>query len=81
MKKKLLMAFAIVTISGMVAVPSMAQVKYAVSGTYTEDGKKVYLIDQLTEKAIDSVVVADGKFAFTGTADKGYLWHFPAITS
>ena len=73
MKKRLLMAFAIVTISGMVAVPSMAQVKYAVSGTYTEDGKKVYLIDQLTEKAIDSVVVADGKFAFTGTADKDAL--------
>ena len=73
MKKRLLMAFAIVTISGMVAVPSMAQVKYAVSGTYTENGKKVYLIDQLAEKAIDSVVVADGKFAFTGTADKDAL--------
>jgi thiol-disulfide isomerase/thioredoxin len=51
----------------------MAQMKYAVSGTYTENGKKVYLIDQLTEKAIDSMVVTDGKFAFTGTADKDAL--------
>ena len=51
----------------------MAQVKYAVSGTYTENGKKVYLIDQLTDKAIDSMVVASGKFSFTGTADKDAL--------
>ena len=56
-----------------VAVSSMAQVKYAVSGTYTENGKKVYLIDQLTDKAIDSMVVASGKFSFTGTADKDAL--------
>ena len=55
------------------AVPSMAQVQYAVSGTYAENGKTVYLIDELTEKAIDSTVVADGKFAFTGTADKDAL--------
>ena len=48
----------------------MAQVKYAISGTYTENGKKVYLIDLLTGKAIDSMVVADGKFSFSGTADK-----------
>ena len=51
----------------------MAQIKYTVSGTYTENGKKVYLIDQLTDKAIDSMVVADGKFSFTGTADKDAL--------
>ena len=53
--------------------PLQAQIKYAVSGTYAENGKKVYLIDQLTEKAIDSTVVANGKFAFTGTADKDAL--------
>ena len=55
------------------AVSSMAQVQYAVSGTYNENGKTVYLLDQLTEKAIDSTVVADGKFSFTGTADKDAL--------
>ena len=55
------------------AVPSMAQVQYAVSGTLSNNGKKVYLIDELTEKKIDSVVVADGKFSFTGTADKDAL--------
>ena len=55
------------------AVSSMAQTKYAVSGTLAENGKTVYLIDELMEKAIDSVVVADGKFAFSGTADKDAL--------
>ncbi len=67
MKKVLLAAFVIV------ALPSMAQVKYAVSGTYAENGKKIYLIDELTEKAIDSMVVAGGKFSFTGTAEKDAL--------
>ncbi len=51
----------------------MAQVKYTVSGTFAENGNTVYLIDHLTEKAIDSMVVADGKFSFTGTADKDAL--------
>ena len=55
------------------AVPSMAQVKYNVSGTFTQNGKKVYLIDQLTENTIDSTVVADGKFSFSGVADKDAL--------
>ena len=54
-----------------VAMPSMAQqVRYSVSGTYTDNGKKIYLIDKLTVKAIDSTVVANGKFAFSGTAEK-----------
>ena len=55
------------------AMPSMAQVKYAVSGTFAENGKTVYLIDELREQKIDSVVVADGRFSFTGTADKDAL--------
>ena len=53
------------------ALPSMAQgLKYSVSGTYADEGKKVYLVDQLTKKKIDSLVVAGGKFSFSGTADK-----------
>ena len=55
------------------AMPSMAQVKYAVSGTFAENGKTVYLLDQLTDKAIDSTVVADGKFSFTGTTAQDAL--------
>ena len=47
--------------------------KYTVSGTFTENGKKVYLLDQLTETAIDTAVVADGRFSFTGRADKDAL--------
>ena len=58
MKKLLLLAF---VVAG--AIPSMAQqVKYSVSGTYADDGKKVYLLDQLTAKAVDSMVVANGQF-------------------
>lgn len=66
MKKLLLLAF---VVAG--AIPSMAQqVKYSVSGTYADDGKKVYLLDQLTAKAVDSMVVANGQFSFSGAADK-----------
>ena len=56
------------------AIPSLAQqVKYSVSGTYDKEGKKVYLIDKLTDSEIDSVVVTGGKFSFNGTADKDAL--------
>ena len=55
-------------------LPTMAQqVKYSVSGTYANDGKKIYLVDKLTGQEIDSMVVADGKFSFGGTADKDAL--------
>ena len=46
---------------------------YTVSGTFTENGSKVYLIDQLTETAIGSTVVSDGKFSFRGTAAQDAL--------
>ena len=53
------------------AIPSIAQqVKYSVSGTYTNNGVKIYLKDKLTNHRIDSVVVAEGKFSFVGSADK-----------
>ena len=53
------------------AMPSMAQkVKYSVSGTYANNGEKIYLIDKLKDAAIDSVVVSGGKFSFNGTAEK-----------
>ena len=55
------------------AATSTAQVKYSVSGTFDGNGKKVYLIDQLTEKTVDSMVVATGRFSFSGTADKDAL--------
>ena len=54
----------------LAAMPIVAQVEYTVSGTQAENGKKVWLIDQLTKKTIDSTVVADCKFSFSGTADK-----------
>ena len=65
-KKVLLLAVLLVMV-----LPSMAQqVNYSVNGTYAHDGKKVYLIDKMTDGAIDSVVVANGKFSFTGSASK-----------
>ena len=63
------------------AVSSMAQVQYAVSGTFADNGKTVYLIDELTEKKIDSMVVANGKFSFAGTADKDALMAVRARSS
>ena len=44
------------------------QVNYSVGGTCAGNGQTVYLIDRLTGKAVDSVVVAAGQFAFSGTA-------------
>lgn len=56
------------------ATTAMAQkVAFSVSGTYAGEGKNIYLIDKLTDKAIDTVVVAGGKFSFKGTADKNAL--------
>ena len=80
MKRVLLVALAAAVMPSMaqgqlvgeVESPEM-QVKYVVSGTFAGDGKKVYLTDQLTESCIDSVVVADGKFSFTGTAARDAL--------
>ena len=55
-------------------LPMMAQkTNYSVSGTYAKDGKTVYLSARLTEETIDSTTVANGKFAFNGTADKDAL--------
>ena len=69
MKKGLLL-----TVLMAVVLPFRTQqVKYSVSGTYAQDGNKVYLMDKLTEKDIDSVVVADGKFTFTGSAAQNAL--------
>ena len=60
--------------------------KYAISGTGLEDGAQVLLVDQITGEAIDTAVVANGAFAFKGTAPKdAYLnittdasnWSFP----
>ena len=49
------------------------QLSYAVSGKYAGNGQKIYLIDKLTDKAIDSVTVADSKFSFNGNATKDAL--------
>lgn len=70
MKKRFVWMLAAILVSGNMLAQ---QVKYTVSGTYTVDGAKVYLKDRLTEKTIDSVAVANGKFAFSGIADKDAL--------
>ena len=50
------------------------QVKYTVKGVSNENGKTVYLEDRLTSKMVDSTVVAKGKFAFKGQADKDAIF-------
>ena len=62
----------------MLAVAAMAALacnesdvkKYAISGTGLEDGTQVLLVDQMSGEAIDTAVVANGAFAFKGTAPK-----------
>ena len=69
MKKSSILALTFAAI-GAVAC-SDGNVKYNVSGTGApEDGKTVYLIDQLSSANIDSTVVSGGAFQLQG---KG-LW-------
>ena len=69
MRKLFLLAVLVAAVAS-----SMAQkVNYSVSGTYADNGKKIYLIDKLIDQTIDSVAVADGKFSFSGSADKDAL--------
>lgn len=52
-------------------LPALAQqTKYSVSGISSFNGKKVFVVDKVTERNIDSTVVANGKFAMEGTAEK-----------
>ena len=45
-------------------LPTLAQqVKYSVSGISVLNGKKVSVVDKVTDKAISSTTVTDGKFA------------------
>lgn len=56
-----------------VVLPTEAQqVKYTVNGISKNNGKTVQLINRQTREAFTSVV-ADGKFSFTGMADKDAL--------
>ena len=48
--------------------------KYTVKGVSNDNGKTVYLEDRLTSKMVDSTVVAKGKFAFKGQADKDAIF-------
>ena len=58
----------------VMTMPCMSQqLNYSVSGTYADEGKKVYLIDNLKGHAIDSMVIANGKFSFSGSAAKDAL--------
>ena len=61
----------LLTILTAFAMHTMAQqVKYSVKGTYADNGKKIYLVDKLTDRNIDSAVVVKGKFSFKGKAEK-----------
>lgn len=68
--KKVLLLFAL-----LLAVSAQAQkVKYTVKGVSKENGKMVYLEDRLTSTAVDSAIVAKGKFSFKGVADKNAIF-------
>jgi len=58
----------------MAALPVGAQqVKYTINGISKNNGTEVYLMDRLTRQALDTAVVADGKFSFSGQAEKDAL--------
>ena len=59
----------------LLSVSAQAQtMKYTVKGVSNDNGKRVYLEDRLTSKMVDSTVVAKGKFAFKGQADKDAIF-------
>ena len=49
------------------------QVENMVSGTSSQNGKTVYLIDLSTNSKLDSAVVKNGKFTMTAHAEKDAL--------
>ena len=58
----------------MATVTAQAQqVKYTINGVSSDNGGKVYLIDELSGATIDSAVVKGGKFLMKGTATKDAL--------
>ena len=71
MKKNLIVTCAVM-LTAMSA--GAQQVKYTVKGVSNENGKMVYLEDRLTSKAVDSTIVAKGKFAFKDQADKDAIF-------
>jgi len=59
----------------LLSVSAQAQtMKYTVKGVSNDNGKMVYLEDRLTSTAVDSTIVAKGKFAFKGQADKDAIF-------
>ncbi len=62
MKKSFILAF------GLAVAASAGAQQYVVSGSAPEGVKKVYLVSAEDRQKADSVVVENGKFAFTGDA-------------
>ncbi len=70
MKKTILFA----VVAAVMAVSCTESNKYVINGTISNnDGKTVYLNYQIGDSTVkDSVVIADGKFTFSGTLDRPY---------
>lgn len=70
MKKTILFA----VVAAVVAASCTENNKYVINGTIGDnDGKTVYLNYQIGDSTVkDSVVIADGKFTFSGTLDRPY---------
>ena len=69
MKQKLWMAALM-----LAALPAGAQqVKYTVNGVSNNNGATIKLVNRQTNQEVGSTVVADGKFSFSGSAEKDAL--------
>lgn len=85
MKNKLLLAAIIAVLT---TVSCSHGVKYSIKGSFPQDGNKIYLIETTPTSTVflDSAKVKDGKFLFSGRAEKNAImgvlsneadWLFP----
>ena len=71
-KKKMKKAFVMVALLTATLSAGAEDVKYSVSGVYSKNGATIKLLDRHTGQVV-TTVVADGKFAVSGTAAKNAL--------
>lgn len=76
MKSSTILALLTVLAAGMACTDTKQSSAYTVNGTVpdsTANGKMIYLYNRNTNQKMDSTLIADGKFTFTGRMDTATL--------
>lgn len=76
MKSSTILALLTVLAAGMACTDSRQSSTYTVDGTVPDsaaNGKMIYLYNRNTDQKIDSTLIADSKFTFTGSMDTATL--------